>query len=82
MNQSKATKGITPGVLLISPLVDSNVQLSFPGYSNYSSTLDVSTDLVNWSTLATFPPTNGPIQFPDLGATNYPQRFYRAVWTP
>jgi hypothetical protein len=61
---------------------DSNVQISFLGYSNYSAAINVSTDLLSWSPLTNFPPTNGPVQFPDLGATNYPQRFYRVVWTP
>ena len=77
-----AVSVISPGVLLISELPDLNVQISSLGYSNYSAAINVSTDLLHWSALTNFPPSDGPVQFPDLGATNYPQRFYRAVWTP
>ncbi|HEV2394712.1 MAG TPA: PQQ-dependent sugar dehydrogenase [Verrucomicrobiae bacterium] len=39
--------------------------------------IDASTDLLNWSFLASVPATNSPFQFLDSGAGNYPIRFYR-----
>jgi hypothetical protein len=49
---------------------------SLPGL-NYR--IDASTDLVNWVTVAAFTSTNSPLSFSDSSATNYRQRFYRAV---
>ena len=80
--EPRFVEGTKLSILLINPTPDHNFQISFLGYSNYTSAINVSTDLLHWSALTNFPPTNGPLQFPDLGATNYPQRFYRAVWTP
>jgi Tol biopolymer transport system component len=41
--------------------------------------IDASTDLVNWMTVTNFFSTNLTISIQDTGATNYNQRFYRAV---
>lgn len=49
--------------------------------NNFSSvTIYASTNLAKtsaWVAIYTNPPTNGPIQFLDTAATNYPWRFYR-----
>ena len=37
---------------------------------------------VVWEDLATYSPFAGPLVFSDLQATNYPQRFYRALLVP
>ncbi len=73
---------VTPGILLLNRTPDFNYQVSFLGYSNYSAAVNMSTDLLHWSVLTNFPPSDGPLQFQDLNATNSPQRFYRAVWMP
>jgi uncharacterized repeat protein (TIGR03803 family) len=41
--------------------------------------IQVSTDLLNWVTLTNFIGTNATINFRDAAATNYSDRFYRAV---
>ena len=41
--------------------------------------IQVSTDLLNWVTLTNFIGTNATIHFRDAAATNYSDRFYRAV---
>jgi hypothetical protein len=41
--------------------------------------IDASTNLVNWLPLTNFISTNTPFYFNDPTATNYNQRFYRAV---
>ncbi len=51
-------------------------------YSNFNCRIDASTDLISWTTITNISDVSGPIQFVDQDATNYPQRFYRAVWTP
>ena len=51
------------------------LQLS-PGLNGH---VQFSTDLVNWVTLTNFVGTNATLNFRDATATNYNQRFYRAV---
>jgi hypothetical protein len=41
--------------------------------------IDASTDLVNWLPILTNPPVTGAVQILDLGATNWPRRFYQAT---
>jgi hypothetical protein len=43
---------------------------------------DASTDLLAWAVFTNLPNPNGALQFIDLEATNFSQRFYRAVWVP
>ena len=47
--------------------------------TNVNGHILVSTDLVNWMTLTNFIGTNTTINFRDAAATNFNQRFYRAV---
>ena len=63
----------------ISRLPNGTVQLSLSGTSDASYTLDVSTNLVNWTPLVTFSMTNGAVQLIDITATNVPAQFYRLV---
>ena len=56
--------------------------LALAAYSNLTCRIDVSTDLVTWTTLTNLSDTNGALQFIDEAATNFPNRFYRAVWGP
>ena len=52
-----------------------NLQIS-PGLNGH---IQVSTNLVDWMTLTNFVGTNANINFLDTSATNFNQRFYRAV---
>ncbi len=59
------------------------VQLTLTGKQGSRYAIETSTALPNWtSTNLTVTVTNqsGAITFPAPGATNDPQRFYRAVW--
>jgi uncharacterized repeat protein (TIGR03803 family) len=70
-----------PGELLLGRLPDLNWQLSFlPPLSGVCDIL-ASTDLSNWITLTNFSTTTNPVFFEDASSTNYPYRFYRAVWS-
>lgn len=59
------------------PLPDGNVALTFGTETGVTYTVQASLDLVSWSNLDTFVPTNFTTQFLDTGATNFPARFYR-----
>jgi hypothetical protein len=52
-----------------------NLQIS-PGLNGH---IQVSTNLLDWTTLTNFVRTNASINFLDTAATNFDQRFYRAV---
>jgi len=56
--------------------------LSLTAASNLTYRIDASTNLSTWAVLTNLPNPSGTIQFIDLAATNFPQRFYRAVWAP
>ncbi len=63
--------------LVTQPLQSNALRLQIsPGITG---TIQVSTDLVNWQTLTNFVGTNPIINFHDAAATNFNQRFYRAV---
>ena len=47
-----------------------------PGYEYF---IQVSPDLINWSTITTLMNTNGIVSFTDPGYSGYNQRFYRAI---
>jgi hypothetical protein len=64
------------------PATNGVFQLSLRGISNFNYRIDASTDLFNWGSLTSLPNPNGTIQFADPTSTNFPLRFYRAVWTP
>jgi predicted aconitase with swiveling domain len=68
--------------LNIATLPDNNAQISFDAASDLTCCLEVSTDLVNWTTLTNINTQNGINQFIDLEATNFQWRFYRTVSVP
>ena len=47
--------------------------------NNVLCVLEASTNLVQWTKLSVRTNTNGTVLFDDPGATNWPERFYRAV---
>ncbi len=54
-------------------------QLTMTGAIGYTCVMQVSTNLADWRSLASFNNTNGVVQFVDVEATNEVQRFYRMV---
>ena len=49
------------------------------GQAGFNYTVQASTNLVNWETIAVLINTNGAVRFFDQSSTNFSQRFYRAV---
>jgi hypothetical protein len=49
------------------------------GQPGYTYVVQASTNLINWTNIAVLVNTNGIVQFTDTAATNYNQRFYRAI---
>ena len=76
------TVTLLPGTIRFSMLPDNNVGLSFTAISNLSFRLEASTNLLDWETVTNYADPAGPLEYVDLCATNFPQRFYRAVWAP
>jgi sugar lactone lactonase YvrE len=69
-----------PGVFQsITVLPGGGAQLSLSGSSGAQYTLDVSTDLVNWTPLTNFIMTNGAVVLTDFTATNVPAQYYLLV---
>jgi uncharacterized repeat protein (TIGR03803 family) len=73
----------SPRLTTVTLLPDKNLQLTLVGASNLVWRVQAATDLVEpraWETVAYVFSAEGQVQFTDLNATNYPQRYYRAVW--
>jgi hypothetical protein len=76
-----ATLSVNGGLTLASPQLLVNgtfTALLQAGGGTGTYTVEVSTNLIDWTTLTTVNYTNGPTPFSDPGATNSRQRFYRA----
>jgi len=57
-------------------------QLQLSGLSSQNYVLQASTDLVDWISIITNVPTVTPFSLTDTNASNFRQRFYRAIQTP
>ncbi|HKQ37818.1 MAG TPA: hypothetical protein VJ063_07050 [Verrucomicrobiae bacterium] len=53
------------------------IRFSFPGQRGHTNQVLVSSNLVNWTVLASFVGTNGPIIFRDTNIVSRPRAFYR-----
>jgi len=53
------------------------MRFSFPGQRGRTNQVQVSSNLVNWTVLASFYGTNGPIVFRDTNVVSQARRFYR-----
>lgn len=87
------TSGSATSAVAVLTVATSQATLSSPAYTNNQFTLTVSlvsnltyivqaktnVSATNWTALAT---NVGPFTFTDTQASNYPQRFYRAVYKP
>ncbi len=63
----------------VQPLATNGLNFALQVSTGLNGHVQVSTDLVNWVALTNFIGTNSTIDFRDATATNYNQRFYRAV---
>jgi uncharacterized repeat protein (TIGR02543 family) len=61
------------------PLVTNGLNVNLQTSPGLNGHIQVSTNLVDWVTLTNFVGTNANINFLDPAATNFDQRFYRAV---
>jgi hypothetical protein len=77
-----AVPNANPAQLSASVLNDGNFKITVTGSPNMPYTIQGSTNLINWDSLNTNSAPSGTFDYNDLGATNFLQRFYRAVWTP
>jgi len=59
-------------------LPNGQFQLLFSGVPGTNYTVEASTNLINWTFIATLTPSNNPVPFIDPDATNFVERFYRA----
>jgi hypothetical protein len=55
------------------------VQLTLTGQTNLLYVFEASTNLAQWTKIGLRTNPAGSVDFTDGAATNYPQRFYRAV---
>ena len=71
----------TSAPTLVSPVLttDGQFHVTLVGKAGRSSTIQASTNLVNWIALTNFVSANGTNQFTDATAPNLDRRFYRAV---
>lgn len=71
-----------PVITSLTPLPDKTVRLTVSGAPNYTFRIEGSSDHSHWTTLTNILNANGALQFVDYGASNAPNRFYRAAWVP
>jgi len=61
------------------PMSSNGLSLKLDSSAGINSTIQVSSNLVNWTVLTNFVGTNGALSFRDSAATGFNRRFYRAV---
>ena len=71
-----------PRLTALTTLSDGRVELVGSAATNAHLRLESSANLLNWSQVAEFVNTNGVFHFTDTTMTDFPSRFYRAVWLP
>ncbi len=70
---------MTLGAGAVQPLGTNGLSLSLTGPAGVQYRVDASSNLSNWTAVTNFVSTNTTVHFTDQSATNYSQRFYRAV---
>jgi hypothetical protein len=61
---------------------DGSRQLVFSGDAGFTYQIEISTDLVAWTALASVYSENGSVEYFDGTAPESPVRFYRLRWEP
>ena len=61
---------------------DGSMQLLFSGDAGFTYRIEISTDLVTWTELASVYSENGSVEYFDGTAPDAPARFYRLRWEP
>jgi hypothetical protein len=69
-------------LLNVEILPDDNIRILLNAAAALTCRFEVSSDLVDWTTLTNIYTQSDISQFIDLNATNFSQRFYRTVWMP
>jgi beta-xylosidase len=59
--------------------MNSQPVVQFTGYDGHPYAIQVSSDLVNWTSISTNFPVGGVITFTSPGMSNANQQFYRSV---
>ena len=67
------------GFAATQPMASNGLKLNLRVPRGLNGRIEVSTNLVNWTTLTNFIGTNTTLNFRDPAATNFKSRFYRAV---
>ena len=79
-NVTTTADGVTqPFTLSIVGSTNGSLMYQLGGQAGFEYTVQASTNLFDWTVIASLLNTNGTVQFYDKNATNYSQRFYRAV---
>ena len=73
---------LAPAMISMQVLPSRAVALSVSGFSNLSYRVEASSNLLDWIGLADVVNSNGTIPLTDSTATNFSQRYYRALLLP
>ena len=60
-------------------LAGGTLQIQFTGADGYAYTVQTSSNLLNWTSVATNYPTNGYFAFPGTPSPGSPRRYYRSA---
>jgi hypothetical protein len=74
-----AVSGLKLGLGSAQPVSSNGLDLVLFSLPGLEYRIDASSDLLNWMAVTNFVSTNATMHFLDSSATNYSQRFYRAV---
>ena len=72
----------SPQIDTVALLPDNTVHLTAVCEVGHAFDITASTNLVDWTTLARVVSVTGVIEFTDVEASSFAQRFYRVVWVP
>lgn len=79
-NVSIGLAGVSePFTLSVTGMTNGTQVMQLTGPAGYTYSVELSSNLINWSVMAMLANTNGIVRFLDTESTNAPMRFYRAV---
>jgi hypothetical protein len=67
----------TGTTIAVSQAGNSGIRIAFPAQVGAAYSVQSTTNLYGWETVASIQPTNGMAQFSDILISNSPARFYR-----